>query len=71
MNRKDDLAEREKVEEVGKVAMESLGATKRRKEDENENSVDKQPKRRCSAGSETMAFLREKSEKERQEGRRD
>lgn len=71
MNSKDDLAEREKVEEVGKVAMESLGATKRRKEDENENSVDKQPKRRCSAGSETMAFLREKSEKERQEGRRD
>ena len=47
--------------------MESLGTTKRRKEDEKENSVDcKQPKRRRSAGSETVAYLREKSEKERQ-----
>ena len=67
MNRKDDMAEREKAEEVRKVAMESLGTTKRRKEDEKENSVDcKQPKRRRSAGSETVAYLREKSEKERQ-----
>ena len=67
MNRKDDVAEREKAEEVRKVAMESLGTTKRRKEDEKENSVDcKQPKRRRSAGSETVAYLREKSEKERQ-----
>ena len=68
MNRKDDMAEREKAEEVRKVAMESLGTTKRRKEDENlENSVDcKQPKRRRSAGSETVAYLQEKSEKERQ-----
>ena len=50
MNRKDDIAEREKAEEVRKVAMESLGTTKRRKEDEKENSVDcKQPKRRRSA----------------------
>ena len=40
MNRKDDMAEREKAEEVRKVAMESLGTTKRRKEDEKENSVD-------------------------------
>ena len=67
MNRKDDMAEREKAEEVRKVAMESLGTTKRRKEDEKENSVDcKQPKRRRSAGSETVAYLQEKSEKERQ-----
>ena len=67
MNRKDDMAEREKAEEVRKVATESLGTTKRRKEDEKENSVDrKQPKRRCSAGSETVAYLRKKSEKERQ-----
>ena len=67
MNRKDDIAEREKAEEVRKVAMESLGTTKRRKEDEKENSVDsKLPKRRRSAGSETVAYLREKSEKERQ-----
>ena len=67
MNRKDDVAEREKAEEVRKVAMESLGTTKRRKEDEKENSVDcKQAKRRHSAGSETVAYLREKSEKERQ-----
>ena len=67
MNRKDDMAEREKAEEVRKVAMESLRTTKRRKEDEKENSVDcKQPKRRRSAGSETVAYLREKSEKERQ-----
>ena len=67
MNRKDDMAEREKAEEVRKVAMESLGTTKRRKEDEKENSVHcKQPKRRRSAGSETVAYLREKSEKERQ-----
>ena len=67
MNRKDDMAEREKAEEVRKVAMESLGTTKRRKEDEKENSVDcKQSKRRRSAGSETVAYLREKSEKERQ-----
>ena len=34
MNRKDDMAEREKAEEVRKVATESLGTTKRRKEDE-------------------------------------
>ena len=68
MNRKDVMAEREKAEEVRKVAMESLGTTKRRKEDEKENAVDcKQPKRRCSAESETVAYLREKSEKERQE----
>ena len=67
MHRKDDMAEREKAKEVRKVAMESLGTTKRRKEDEKENSVDcKQPKRRRSAGSETVAYLREKSEKERQ-----
>ena len=67
MNRKDDMAEREKEEEVRNVVMESLGTTKRRKEDEKENSVDwKQPKRKCSAGSETVAYLREKSEKERQ-----
>ena len=63
MNRKDDMAEREKAEEVWKVAMESLGTTKRRKEDEKENSMDcKQPKRRRSAGSETVAYLREKSD---------
>ena len=67
MNRKDDMAEREKAEEVRKMAMESLGTTKRKKEDEKENSVDcKQPKKRRSTGSETVAFLREKSEKERQ-----
>ena len=67
MNMEDVMAEREKAEEVRKVAMESLGTTKRRKEDEKENSVDcKQPKRRRSAGSETVAYLREKSEKERQ-----
>ena len=67
MNRKDDMAEREKAKEVRKVAMESLGTTKRRKEDEKENSVDcKQPKRKHSAVSETVAYLREKSEKERQ-----
>ena len=49
------------------MAMESLGTTKRRKGDEKENSVDcKQPKKRRSTGSETVAFLREKSEKERQ-----
>ena len=67
MNRKDDMAEREKAEEVRKVAMESLGTTKRRKEDEKENSVDcKQPQRRRSAGSETVAYLLEKGEKERQ-----
>ena len=63
LNKKDDLVEREKAEEVRKVAMESLGATKRRKEDEKENS-NKEPKRRRSAGSDTVAFLREKSEKE-------
>ena len=34
MNRKDDVTEREKAEEVRNVAMESLGTTKRRKEDE-------------------------------------
>ena len=68
MNRKDDMAEREKAKEVRKVAMESLGTTKRRKEDEKENSVDcKQPKRKRSAVSETVACLLEKSEKERQE----
>lgn len=67
MNRKDDVAEREKAEEVRKVAMESLGTTKRRKENEKENSVVcKQPKRRRSAGIETVAYRREKSEKERQ-----
>ena len=67
MNRKDVMAEREKAEEVRKVAMESLGTTKKRKEDEKENAVDcKQPKRRRSAESETVAYLREKSEKERQ-----
>ncbi|PFX13781.1 hypothetical protein AWC38_SpisGene22109 [Stylophora pistillata] len=67
MNRKDDVAEREKAEELRNVAMESLGTTKRRKEDEKENSLDcKQPKRRRSAGSETMAYLRKKSKKERQ-----
>ena len=67
MNRKDDMAEREKAEEVRKVAMESLGTTKRRKEDEKENSVDcKQPKRKRSAVSETVAYPLEKSEKERQ-----
>ena len=67
MNRKDDMAEREKAKEVRKVAMESLGTTKRRKEDEKENSVEcKQFKRRRSAVSETVAYLREKSEKERQ-----
>ena len=61
------MAEREKAEEVRKVAMESLGTTKKRKEDEKENAVDcKQPKRRRSAESETVAYLREKSEKERQ-----
>ena len=61
------MAEREKAEEVRKVAMESLGTTKKRKEDEKENAVDcKQPKRRASAESETAAYLREKSEKERQ-----
>ena len=63
LNKKDDLVEREKAEEVRKVAMESLGATKKRKEDEKENS-DKQPKRRRSAGSDTVTFLREKSERE-------
>ena len=62
MNRK----EREKTEEVRKVAMESLGTTTRRKENEKENSVDCKPKRRRSAGSETVAYLREKSVKERQ-----
>ena len=47
--------------------MESLGTTKRRKEDEKENSVDcKQPKRKRSAVSETVAYPLEKSEKERQ-----
>ena len=67
MNTKDDMAEREKAKEVRKVAMESLGTTKRRKEDEKENSVDcKQPKRKRSAVSETVAYLLEKSEKERQ-----
>ena len=66
MNRKDDMAEREKAEEVRKVAMESLGTTKRRKEDEKKNVDCKQRKRRRSAGSETVAYLREKSEKERQ-----
>ena len=67
MNRKDDMAEREKAEEVRKMAVESLGTTKRRKEDEKENFVDcKQPKKRRSTGSETVAFLWENSEKERQ-----
>ena len=37
MNRKDDVAERERAEEVRKVVMESLGTTKRRKENEKEN----------------------------------
>ena len=46
-NSKDDMTEREKAEEARKVAMESLGTTKRRKEDEKENFADcKQPKRR-------------------------
>ena len=68
MNRKDDVAEREKVEEVGKVVMESLGTTKRRKENEKENYVDcKRPKKSRSAGSETVAYPREKSEKSEKE----
>lgn len=36
MNRKDDVAEREKAEEVRKVALWSLGTTKRRKENQKE-----------------------------------
>ena len=63
MNRKNDVAEREKAEEVRKVAMENLGTTNRRKENEKENSLEcKQPKTRRSAGSEIVAYLREKSE---------
>jgi len=63
LNKKDDLVEREKAEEMRKVAMESLGATKKRKGDQKENST-KEPKRRRSSGNETVAFLREKAEKD-------
>ena len=41
------------------MAMESLGATKKRRADKKEN-VNKEPKRRRSTGSETVAILREK-----------
>ena len=41
------------------MARESVGATKKRRANEKEN-VNKEPKRRRSAGSETVAFLREK-----------
>ena len=63
LNKKDELVERTKAEEVRKVAMESLGATKKRRADEKEN-VSKEPKRRRSEGSKTVAFLREKTEKD-------
>ena len=63
LNKKDELVERTKAEEVRKVAMVRLGATKNRRADEKEN-VNKEPKRRRSAGSETVAFLREKTEKD-------
>lgn len=56
LNKKDELVERTKAEEVRKVAMESLGATKKRRVDEKEN-VNKEPNRRRKAGSETVAFL--------------
>ena len=42
--------------------MESLGATKKRRADEKENA-NKEPKRRRSAGSETVTILREKNRK--------
>ena len=63
LNKKDQLVGRTKAEEVRKVAMESLGATKKRRADEKEN-VKKEPKRRRSAGSESVAFLLEKREKD-------
>ena len=63
LNKKDELVERTKTEEVRKVAMESLGATKKRRADEKE-IANKEPKQRRSAGSETVAFLREKTEKD-------
>ena len=56
LHKKDELVERTKAEEVRKVAMESLGATKKRRVDEKEN-VNKEPNRRPTAGSETVAFL--------------
>ena len=63
LNKKDQLVGRTKAEEVRKVAMESLGATKKRRADEKEN-VKKEPKRKHSAGSESVAFLLEKREKD-------
>jgi len=59
LNKKDELVGRTKAEEDRKVARESVGATKKRRANEKEN-VNKEPKRRRSAGSETVAFLREK-----------
>ena len=48
LNKQEDFVEREKAEGMRKVGIKSLGATKRRNEEERNSN--KEPKRRRSAG---------------------